>query len=222
MAGKQQTIEERWKDDGPIGIVGGQVIEASEDYDDEEGLSVADAAPRTLYVRRDLLNAKAVRKHFADQLGESADLLMDASKWHVTVAYSKTPVDWAKLPDDWFGGGDEDGNLRVKPGGMRMMERLGAEDPRAAVVVQFSSTALSMRWRDFCEAGASWDFEDYQPHVTIAWDVDQKIDVSALKPWTGELLFGPEIFEEVDEDWKAKAGIEEGDEPDEDEERGDA
>lgn len=207
MAGKQQTIEERWEDDGPIGIVGGQVIEASENYDDEEGLTVDDAAPRTLYVRRDLLNSDEVLKHFQSQVGKAE--LMPADALHVTVAYSKTPVDWAKLPDDWYGGVDEDGNLRVRPGGMRMMERLGAEDPRAAVVMQFTSTQLTVRWRDLCDAGASWDFPDYLPHVTIAWDKEQIIDVSSLKPWTGELLFGPEIFEEVDEDWKAKAGVDE-------------
>jgi 2'-5' RNA ligase len=93
---------------------------------------------------------------------------------------------------------------------MRLMERLGAEDPRAAVVMQFASTDLTVRWRDFREdGGCSWDFEDYQPHITIAWDKDQVIDVSKLKPWTGELVFGPEVWEEVDEDWKAKTGIDE-------------
>lgn len=220
MAPRKSELEYQSSDEAvPLGCLSdGTPNVVSEDYDDGkwimgEGSSVAaaDAAPRTLYVRRDLLNGDEVRRHFADQMSrEGAAMLMDAGKLHVTVAYSKTPVDWAKLPADWFGSTDEEGRIRVKPGGMRMMERLGPDGQvKAAVVMQFTSSDLTYRWRELCEAGCSWDFEDYQPHVTIAWDVDQAIDPSSLRPWQGELVFGPEIFEEVDEDWKAKEGVRE-------------
>lgn len=169
--------------------------------------AVGDAAPRTLYVRRDLMNAAAVLAHFQDQLPRGTEL-QPASSLHVTIAYSKTPVDWAKQPSEWYSSTDEKGWLRVKPGGMRLMERLGADEPKAAVVMQFASSDLTIRWSDFKDVGGcSWDFEDYQPHVTIAWDKSQKIDVSSLKPWTGELVFGPEVWEEIDENWEKKAGV---------------
>jgi hypothetical protein len=208
---KAMSLAERMDQEAPLGIVGDKVVEASDVYgDDEENeIEASDAAPRTLYVRRDLMNGAAVLAHFRAQLPDDVEL-QPASSLHVTIAYSKTAVDWVKQPHDWYGGSDEKGWLRVKPGGMRLMERLGAEDPRAAVVMQFASTDLTVRWRDFREdGGCSWDFEDYQPHITIAWDKDQVIDVSKLKPWTGELVFGPEVWEEVDEDWKAKTGIDE-------------
>ena len=207
----ESTIEERMSE--PLGFVGGKPNVVSEDYHDGKWImdpdgkvAVTDAAPRTLYVRRDLVNAAAVLEHFRKQIPGAE--LQPASSLHVTIAYSKTPVDWAKQPAEWYSGTDEKGNLRVKPGGMRLMERLGAEDPRAAVVMQFASTDLTIRWRDLKnDGGCSWDFEDYQPHVTIAWDKDQIIDVAKLKPWTGELIFGPEVWEEIDEEWHLKAGV---------------
>ena len=172
------------------------------------GKNVKDAEPHTLYVRRNLMNARDVLRHFAGQI--DADQLMDAAQLHVTVAYSKTPVDWTKIPaDEW--GQDEDGVLRVKPGGMRMMQRLGPAGAAHAVVMNFASVHLSARWRDLCQyGGCSWDFDDYQPHVTIAWDKDYKItdeQLRAVEPWQGQLVFGPEIFAEIDEDWKAKEGV---------------
>lgn len=170
------------------------------------GKTVAkDAAPRTLYVRRDLLNADAVYKHYADQLGDDAGLLMDPAKWHVTVMYSRTPVDWIKVGDDYLNG-DENGKFTVAPGGPRLHERLG--ENRDAVVLQFASSRLCWRHESMKESGCSFDFSEYQPHVTISWDPDKVIDAERLKPYRGALEFGPEIFEEIDEDWKVREGIE--------------
>jgi len=159
-----------------------------------------DAAPRTLYVRRDLLNAGEVHAHFSRQLSsEARGLLMDPSKWHVTVVYSKTPVDWIKVGEDWYQ--DENGNLTVVAGGARFMERLG---DGGAVVLQFASAKLSSRHMWAREEGCSFDYDEYQPHVTVAWDSEVRIDHTKLEPWRGELRFGPEIFEEIDENWRDK------------------
>lgn len=219
MAAKILTLEERMDADEPLGVVNGRVVTATEDYDDEEGLSVQDAAPRTLYVRRDLLNAEEVVQFYADQLGQNASVLSDPDKLHVTIAYSRKPVDWIKAGEAW----DQDsrtGELHLAPGGARLHERLGKDGAKDALVLQFTSSSLSSRW--YClhdvnegspypsnDVGCSWDFPDYQPHVTIAWDKDQVVDEKLLQPWRGPLVFGPEIFEEVDEDWKAKAGVDE-------------
>jgi hypothetical protein len=49
--------------------------------------------------------------------------------------------------------------------------------------------------------GASHDFDSYQPHVTISY-AGSDIDLSKVEPYRGELLFGPEIFAAVVEDWE--------------------
>lgn len=152
-----------------------------------------DAAPRTLYVRRDVLNhaeitAWAKGQGFATTVGE---------KMHVTVLYSKTPVDWIKMGENWSGDGK--GNLTLQPGGPRVVEPLG---PNGAIVLLFSSTELQWRHRNMIEAGASSDFSEYTAHTTITWDLGD-VDLAKVVPYRGPILLGPEIFEEIKEDWRA-------------------
>lgn len=149
-----------------------------------------DAEPRSLYVRRDVLNAKAIIAHFKAQ---GFDNTLPADELHVTVTFSRTPVDWMKMGEDWAG---SDGKLTVSKGGPRMMERFGD-----ATVLLFSSSSLAWRHEDMVRNGASWDHPEYQPHVTISYGFDG--DLSKVEPWTGEIVLGPEVFEEVNEDWKS-------------------
>jgi phage-related protein (TIGR01555 family) len=151
--------------------------------------AVSDAAPRTLYVSRRLTNA-------ADVLAWARDAgipnLMPAEALHVTIAYSRQPVDWMKVGDSWQGS-----ELKVDAGGPRLLERFGD-----ALVLSFASGALQYRHREIGESGASWDHPEYQPHVTLSWDAPQ-VDVDTLAAYNGPLVFGPEIFEQVNEDWRA-------------------
>ena len=160
-------------------------------------MAANDASPRSLYVRRDLLNAGEVIA-WAKAAGFSTTLTAD--DMHVTIAYSKQPLDWMKVgSDDW--GGDDDGGLIVKPGGVRMIERLG--DMGHAVVLMFASSRLSYRHEEIGRAGASWDHPEYQPHVTLTYEAPTGLNLSAIVPFRGELRFGPEIFETIDEDWRS-------------------
>ncbi|PWJ80631.1 hypothetical protein C7441_112173 [Pseudaminobacter salicylatoxidans] len=148
-----------------------------------------DAAPRTLYVRRDVLNAKEIIAHFKAQ---GLETTLPADDLHVTITFSRIPVDWMKMGEDWTG---KDGRLVISAGGPRMMERFGE-----ATVLLFSSSALSWRHEDMKRQGTSWDHPEYQPHVTISYGFDG--DLSKVRPWTGEIVLGPEVFEEVKENWK--------------------
>lgn len=157
------------------------------------------AAPRTLYVRRDLLNAEEVRKHFKAQ-GLSS--MVEAAKMHVTIAFSRTPVDWFKMGEAWTD--DADGRLVVSKGGPRMLDLLGAN--KEVLVLLFACQRLTWRNQDMRDMGASWDYPDYNPHVSLSFDLpEERIDrmtlVDQMTPYQGELIFGPEIFEEVKVDW---------------------
>ena len=156
-----------------------------------------DATPRTLYVHRKLKNADAVL-----QWAASAGIggLLDPDKLHVTLAYSKMPVDWMKVGEDW--NGSEDGGLRVAPGGVRLVEVLG--DDNKAVVLMFSSSQLSWRHEQIKQAGAKWKHDGYQPHITVSWSGLGDIDPKTIEAYQGELLFGPEVFAEIDPDWEKK------------------
>lgn len=152
---------------------------------------LADARPRTLYVRRDVLNGQDILDWLTIQ-GIQPDNLPKLKDLHVTIAYSKTAVDWVKVSDVDTWRQEDNGTMRVPPGGMRMIDVLGVN----ASVLHFSCSALSWRHADILQCGASWDFPEYQPHITLAYD--RVAQYSAIKePYRGEIVFGPEIWEEL-------------------------
>jgi 2'-5' RNA ligase len=113
---------------------------------------------------------------------------------HVTIAFSRKPLDWVKAGEAW------DSEIEIAEGGARMMESFG-ENGEAKVLL-FSSSQLSWRHEQIKEAGASWDHPEYQPHITISYDPDGP-DIKDIEPYRGKIVLGPEIFQEVNEDWKS-------------------
>ena len=150
---------------------------------------VGDAAPRTLYIRRDVLNVEDIRKWARSQGFETVQ-----DGLHVTIIHTRTPLDWIKVGsgDEWAG---NEGKIEIAPGGPRLMERFGD-----AVVLQFASSRLTWRHEDIKRLGAQTDYPEYQPHITISWDA-AGVDLRAIEPYQGKIELGPEIFAPVKEDW---------------------
>ncbi|WJR66964.1 DUF1073 domain-containing protein [Neorhizobium sp. CSC1952] len=145
-----------------------------------------DAAPRTLYIRRDVLNADDIRVWAK---GQGFDTVQDGL--HVTVIHTRTPMDWIKVGEDYWG---ENGRMTIAEGGPRLMERFGD-----AIVLQFASSRLTWRHEDIKRLGAATDFPEYQPHITITWAMPEGMDLSKVQPYRGKIELGPEVFEEVRE-----------------------
>lgn len=177
--------EEDEADDGPDDD---QELEEDDEEVEKRRIPAGRPALRTLYVKRRLLNAGAVRAWAAAQGIESA---LPASDMHVTVAFSRELVDWsglAPMRDAMVVTGRARSVHQFPPRGM----------PRGALVLKFRSRELAARHREIKRHGASWDFPGYQPHVTITYSVAEA-DVAAIEPYRGPLIFGPEEFAEVDE-----------------------
>lgn len=151
----------------------------------------ADAAPRTLYVRRDVLNADEIEKW-----AKAQGFATVQSGLHVTIIHTRTPLDWIKVGQAGEWSSEGDGKMTIAPGGPRLMERFGD-----AVVLQFASSRLTWRHEDIKRLGAETDYPDYQPHVTITWSAPD-IDLEAIEPYTGKIELGPEIFGVVKDNWK--------------------
>ena len=167
----------------------GLPAEGEEEIVPPDASPMADAAPRTLYVSRKVLNATEILAHYKDQgVGE----LVAADDMHVTITYSRQPVNWMQMGEAWGG------ELVVSAGGARLMEVFGPESDTA--VLAFVSSSLSWRHEEMVRAGASWDWPEYQPHVSISYAFAGDID--AVEPWRGEIRLGPEIFEALNENWK--------------------
>lgn len=199
LPGLEQAIEE-------AGGLPDYVMEAEEEKERErlrleatkqggqqpEQLQTGDAAPRTLYIRRDVINVDEIR---AWAKGQGFDTVQDGL--HVTVIHTRTPIDWIKVGSDgeWS---DSGGQIEIAPGGPRLMERFGD-----AVVLQFASSRLTWRHEDIKRLGAQTDYPEYQPHVTISWAASA-VDLTQVEPYKGRIVLGPEIFEEVNESWREK------------------
>lgn len=160
-----------------------------DDEDDGDEDFAADAAPRSLYIKRDVLNAAEIRAWAKAQGFETVQ-----EGLHVTVIHTRTPIDWIKVgqADEW----SEKAGMEVPAGGPRLMERFGD-----AVVLQFASSRLTWRHEDIKRLGAETDYPDFQPHVTITWNAPT-LDISSIEPFQGRILLGPEIFSEVKDDWR--------------------
>ncbi|MDH1074586.1 DUF1073 domain-containing protein [Pseudomonas nitroreducens] len=167
--------------------------EVPEDGQDEEGgtTQLQDAAARTLYVSRKVLNASAIIDWAKAQGFETT---LPAEDLHVTVAYSKTPVDWMAVAQAWTN--KPNGNLTSSAGGPRMIEKFG----EGAIVLLFNNTELTWRHQDILDAGGSWDFPEYQPHITFTYQPGS-VDLDQVEPYRGVIELGPEIFEEITPSW---------------------
>jgi hypothetical protein len=148
------------------------------------------AAARTLYVSRQLKNAGEFRT-WAKEQGFAKTLA--PADIHVTIAFSKTALDWDAV-------GNSVDEIRIPASANRSVEPLG---DKGAVVLRFTSKELTKRWQQIRDAGASWDHPGYKPHISITYDAGE-IDLDDVEPFTGELVFGPERFAEVEDDWDEK------------------
>jgi len=148
---------------------------------------MSDSPARTLFVSRPLENAEDLLA-WADEQGIPG--LVPADQMHVTIAYSRVAVDWFTI------GGSEDEMLVVPSGGPRELACLGPRQDTC--VLRFNCDDLEERWEDILEdSGASWDWGCYKPHVTLSTSIPGDLDVSAITPYQGPLVFGPERFEEL-------------------------
>jgi len=161
-------------------------VEGGDDLTLGTGEMVTDAAPRTLYVQRRVLNGAEIIRWAKDQGFKTT---LAASDMHVTIAFSRAPVDWMDIGESW------QPRVEVGTGGPRLMEQFGE-----ARVLLFSSDELRWRHEHIKEAGATWDHPEYQPHITISYDPDAP-KLADIEPYQGPIILGAEIFAEVDDGW---------------------
>ena len=91
--------------------------------------------------------------------------------------------------EDWPD--NDNGEIIIKPGGPRLVEPLGSK----TAVLLFASSHLSYRHERIKQAGASWDFPEFQPHVSLT---EEAVDLAEVEPYRGKIVLGPEVFEEFD------------------------
>ncbi len=147
---------------------------------------LAEDAKRTLYVNRPLLNGADVvlwaKKH-------GCETCLKPDQMHVTLCYSKTPMDWPESLGDQV----------IVPQGPKEVKKFDG----GALVLKFVHPTFTKRAAQLESLGASSDFPDYQAHITLTYKSDG-IEAGGFAPYEGILLFGPEVFVEIDgsKSWK--------------------
>jgi len=134
--------------------------------------------PTPLYVARPVTDDGGLRR-WAEAAGLSGVLPM--SEMHVTVTYSRAPVDVIDAPP---AGGDISASTAGRPIKLR-----------SALAMPVLAPQLESGHRRYRAAGASHDYgSDYTPHVTIKYDATEE-EVATLRaaaPFTGTIKLGPE------------------------------
>jgi len=141
-----------------------------------------DWAAKPLYVRRDVINRADIVKW-----AESQGFTDIAPDLHVTITYSRNPVDWMAMGESWRG------KLEIEEGGPRLVEALGPDGKYKALL--FTAYELISRNQEMRDKGASFDWPEYQPHISI--QVGGDIDLATVEPYRGKIVLGPEIFEAI-------------------------
>ena len=139
---------------------------------------------KTCYVNRPVLNKEAVRD-WARANGFRSTL--PGEDFHVTLVYSKKPFDWSKVSPD-------QNVLYIEPDTRRELHVFDG----GATVVHFKDERLDQRWADIIKMGAGTSYPTYKAHVTITY----KGKPARAIAYPGELILGPENWQEINDDWR--------------------
>lgn len=177
-----------------------QVHVPGAEWDDEKGRGkkpkgymekASGAAP--IYMYRPVLNAEQLHEWAAAQ-GFTTALTPD--DMHVTVVFSKAAfnADLSRVAE--VNGVVRYGNIVVR-GGKRAVVPLG---DKGAVVLKIQSDALQYEHMMFREMGASWDYQEYTPHISITYQ-GRDLPLADMQPFMGDIVLGPLHAKPLKTDW---------------------
>lgn len=146
-------------------------------------------APGTLYVHRPLTNAADLAMWAK---GAGIPNIVPPEEMHATQVYSRQPVSL-----------NVKGDTITATGGVRTIGPLG---DKGAVVLHFVSQDMQDRHAEALAAGASHDWPKFLTHVTLSYDAGG-VDLSAIRPPSFPLIFGPEVHAAINDDWPEEKGL---------------
>lgn len=132
----------------------------------------------TLFVSRPVKNAKEIIK-WAESEGITD--VISANDMHVTTAFSTKKVSW------W----------QFKPNADEItidLESAKVVKLWDAIVIKFKSPELQNDWKQYMDGGASWDYDAYQPHISLSYTIQ---DIKNIGRYTGKLTLWGEVMDEV-------------------------
>jgi len=148
---------------------------------------------KPIYMYRSVMNAEEIVE-WAREQGFGSTL--EPNDMHVTVVFSKAAFS-RELTEVAESHGQLGYSNIVVRGGKRAVVPLG---DKGAVVLKIQSDQLQYEHMEFRGMGASWDFQEYTPHVTITYRGTTK-PPSEIMPFTGDIVLGPLRAKPLNPEW---------------------
>lgn len=128
------------------------------------------------------------------------DNVVEESKYHVTIVYSRKPFTdfniYSTLKKPWVGTPTE-------------LEIFDTQSGSRALVLRFDCPKLVERHEYFKkEHGATYDFDEYKTHVTLSYDVGKDWEIPKdlnIKKLISTLEISHEYYEALNTDWASKS-----------------
>lgn len=150
-----------------------------------------DEASKGTYVARKIKNAESLYNHYKNQ---GVDVV-PMEELHCTIAYSKKEFKPELNSNEIEIMYDED----IYP----YLEPLGDD---GCIVMKFKSKEMTERWQDCIDRGATYDYEKYIPHITIAIN-EKDLDLKSIRKPDFNIILSDEYTEELDLNWKDKLTV---------------
>lgn len=96
---------------------------------------------------------------------------VDKSTYHITIIYSRTPV-----PSAEFGAG----LTTTTPATVIGYEVFPTKNDGKCLVMRLKFTFAEFLNKKLTDEGATSDYSEYKPHMTIAYDMTQEVDPKSL------------------------------------------
>lgn len=107
---------------------------------------------------------------------------VDPSTYHITVCYSRTPVPTAEFIE---------GLETETDASVIGYEVFPTKNDGKCLVMRLKFTFAEFLNKRLSDEGATSDYPEYKPHLTIAYDMNQEIDPETLPIPQFPLTFGP-------------------------------
>jgi 2'-5' RNA ligase len=120
---------------------------------------------------------------------------VDPSTYHITVIYSRTPVPTAEHIA---------GMSTTTTASVNGYEVFPTKNDGKCLVMRLEFSFANALNSKLTQEGATSDYDQYKPHLTLAYDMEQEIDPSTLPVPQFPLTFGPVKVAPLEPDYVPK------------------
>lgn len=164
-----------------------ELLATSVESEESQDLQNNDIDSTGTYVAVKVVNNEQLRDWYVKQ---GLDVI-PAEELHVTIAYSRKVFDRTINEAD----------INITPENIKDELELLGDD--GAIVIKLNSPELHNRFKECMEAGATFDYPEYQPHITLTYE-SKDVDLSKFEKPDFDIILGNEYVNELDLNWKDK------------------